>query len=219
MQAEYDVLVEEVRTGIDAEAAAGLGAVISPHRCTGIGERRASGQNCRSRRRWTSEVLAGEYAILETIREAEDLVRRKTGIKGDFGDEIGRRIEPICGSDVVGIARAGLHDHVVVRVSGSGCCGLSILYRECNCDLATEVLGHAKCVLTREGESDVIRAVDGRGPRIVGSAGVVAGSDSNLAFGEQTPHLASEDAPTPRERSLPPRLPDAEGVAIRLSRR
>src|ERR1017187_7169297 len=60
-------------------------------------------------------------------------------------------------------------------------------------------------------------AIDGRGASIVGSAGVVAGGNSSLAFGHQTPHLATNDAPTTSKLGLTPRLPNPERVAIGLS--
>src|SRR5208337_1026832 len=82
--------------------------------------------------------------------------------------------------------------------------------------LADEVLGHANPVLARESESDVIPWVDRRRPGIVDFAEVVAGSDAFLAFGQQAPHLAAEEAPAIVKFGLAPGLAESESVTVGL---
>src|SRR5271163_3171719 len=71
MQAENDVLVVKVPASIGAEASAFFREVV--------GSRRGGGAD-----RADSRFDAGEDAVLETGRHAEDLVVPKAGIKGDL---------------------------------------------------------------------------------------------------------------------------------------
>src|ERR1039458_2913416 len=70
--------------------------------------------------------------------------------------------------------------------------------------------------MARESKADVVTRVDRRGPGIVYFTQVVAGSDSRLALGYQTPHLAAEKFPAIVKLGLSPRLAETERVAIGL---
>src|ERR1039458_6432074 len=97
--------------------------------------------------------------------------------------------------------------------------GLRVLDGHGEPDLIAEVFGHANPILSRETESDVVPGVDRRGPGIVGLTCVVAGSDSQLVFCHQAPHLAAQEAPAIVELSLSPYLAQAERVAVGLGGR
>src|SRR5580658_4693372 len=82
--------------------------------------------------------------------------------------------------------------------------------------LVAEGLGESNAILASEREAHVISGVDRHRPRVVGSAGIVARSNSRLVFGHQAPHLASEKAPAVVEFGLTPGLAQTETVTVRL---
>src|SRR5271166_4783506 len=79
-----------------------------------------------------------------------------------------------------------------------------------------EVFGEAKAVLAGESEAHVITGVDGRRAGVIGFAQIVAGGDAGFVFGNQTPHLAAENAPSVIELCLAPRLTQTERVTVGL---
>ena len=156
--------------------------------------------------------------VCESVDQAENLVVPKAGIKGDLGDEIGRRIGRVSSPCVEAIAGAGLAEQEIVRVVVRGECGLRVFHGDSDREFIAKVLGQANPVLTRESEPDVVTRVDRRGPGIVDFAQVVAGRDPRFALGYQTPHLAAEEFPAIVKLGLGPRLAEAESIAVGLGR-
>src|SRR5208337_1373243 len=156
------------------------------------------------------------HAAAAEAMQAEEFVVPKTGIKSDFRDEIRRRISCVIGGCVVAVARARLAEQVIGNVAVGGERALRVFNGERDRHFIAEVFRQAKPVLARESESDVIPRIDGRGSGVVDSAGIVAGRDSRLVFGDQAPRLAAEEFPAIVKLRLSPSLPETESVAVGL---
>ena len=209
MQTKNNVLVVEVPAGVGAKASTVFRGVIGSQYVGTCGG--AAAAKC-----FSADIAARKYTVGEAVVKAEDLVVPEAGIKGDLGDDIGRWIERVGSAGVVAFAVARLAEQEVVGVVVQGERGLRVFYGDRKPELIAEVFGYAKAILARVTEPDVVTRVDRLGPGIVGFAGVVAGADSPLVFGHQTPHLAAEEAPAIIELGLSPCLAQTERVAVGL---
>src|SRR5579863_9389005 len=238
VQTKHDVFVVEIPASIRSNATTVFGNVVGAF-SAGTRPRAAWARSGSA----DSEVCAGEYAVTKTVIQTEDLVVSKTRIERDLSDDVRRWVKCIrarrCASGVKSGAgctgggertSAATGDRVVVAI---GCaCGtkqevvgvsvgckraLRILHGYGERDLVVEVFGNANSVLAREGKPNVISRIDGHGPGVVGSTQIVAGLNSLFIFGDQTPHLAAEKAPSIIELRLSPSLAKAERVTVGLS--
>ncbi len=140
----------------------------------------------------------------------------KSGIKGDLGNEIRRRVGGVSSAGVVGVARARFAEQEIVRVVMRGQGALRVFDCESDRHLIAEVFRDAKTVLASERKTDVVTRIDGRGPGIVDFTQIVAGRDSCSVLGHQTPCLAAQEFPAIIKLGLAPRLTEAESVAVGL---
>src|SRR5580692_1729050 len=136
----------------------------------------------------------------------------------DLGDEIWSRIGRVSSVEsVVGVGGTRFPQQIVGNVVMRGECALRVFHGERDRHLVAEILGQTNSVLACKAEADVILSVDGLRTRVVGSASIVAGTNSNFVFGHQAPSLAAQELPAIVKLGLSPHLPQAEGVAVGLS--
>src|SRR5208282_2123781 len=131
MEAKDDVLVGEVPAGIGAKASAFFRGVV--------GSRRGSGASGGAQGRGRSKFDAREDAVGEAVYDTKYLVVPKAGIKGGFGDEIGRRIGRVSPGCVVAIAGARFAEQEIVGVSVRGERALRVFHGESDRHLIAEV--------------------------------------------------------------------------------
>src|ERR1700693_4541371 len=225
MQAKHYVFVIEVPASVGSKAAPILRGVI---RAGSVGAGTAATAGGAWSRGADDEVRAGKHAIAKAVIEAEEFIVSKTGIEGHLGNDIRRRVEGVrtcrgarrvkrgtgctggsVGTSgatgdraVVGIAGAGRSEQEIVGVAVGAKSALRIFDGYSEGKFMVEIFGQANPVLASEGKADVVSRVDGLGTGIVGFAQVIAGSDSSNVFGDQTPHLAAENAPSVVEFGL-----------------